>query len=450
MASADQASADAGRDRLLLGEVLYFSADPGETAESPAVHHWPDGALWIRAGHVHRCGTRAVVQAACAADPAAAGLAVDDHRGRLILPGLVDCHLHYPQVGVMASWGRQLLDWLENYTFPAELACADFAEADRRAAFVLERLLAHGTTTASVFATSHAHSVDAFLARAEALDLRMLCGKVMMDRHCPAGLRDSVADNHRDLPDLIARWHGRGRLRYSLTPRFAPTSSPDQLALAGELFASRPDLHLQSHLCENAAEIAWVRALFPAAEDYFSVYQQAGLAGPRAIYGHCLHLAPRERAALAATGTAVAFCPTSNLFLGSGVLDISTLLDDGIAVGLATDIGGGSSLSLIRTLAAAYQHSQLAGRPLAPLRAWYLATLGGARALGLDAFIGSFTEGREADCVVLDSGGIAELDWRLAEATDLPARLFALAMLGDERCVRATYILGAPRMQRAQ
>lgn len=447
-ALTDPATSD--QTRLLLGEVLYFSADPGDDPDSPAVHHWRDGALWIVDGRIRASGDRRAVEAQLAADPlTAARTTLDDQRGRLILPGLIDCHMHYPQIGVMASWGRQLLDWLENYTFPAELACADRSEAARRAAFVLRRLLAHGTTTASVFATVHAHSVDVFMQQSEALGLRMLCGKVMMDRNCPADLRDSVEDNRMELPALIARWHGRGRLRYTITPRFAPTSTPEQLALAGELFASRADLHVQSHLSENAAEIAWVRELFPAAADYFEVYQRAGLAGPRSIYGHCLHLGPRERAAVRESGSAVAFCPTSNLFLGSGVLDAAGLLDEGIAVGLASDIGGGNSLSLIRTLAAAYQHSQLAGRPLAPLRMWYLATLGGASALQLDPLIGSFLPGREADCVVVDWQAIPELDWRVNEAADLAERMFALAMLGDERCIFATYVLGQPVHERA-
>ena len=438
-------AAPGGPDRLLLGELLHFLGDPGDDATSPQIVHEPDGALWIRAGRVHDCGSRSRIEAAVAA-AAAAGhgttVEVHDHRGRLILPGLVDCHMHYAQIGIMASWGRQLLDWLERYTFPAEAAFADPAVAVQTARFVLERMLAHGTTTASVFATVHPHSVDAFMAEAARIGMRLLCGKVMMDRNCPENLRDSVRENESEIPRLIERWHGRDRLRYTLTPRFAPTSSPAQLHLAGELYRSRPDLHLQSHLSENSAEISWVRELFPQCVDYFSVYQSEGLEGPRAIYGHCLHLTPREREALRVSGTAVAFCPTSNLFLGSGVLDITAMLDAGIAVGLATDIGGGSSLSLIRTLAAAYQHSQLAGAPLAPLRAWYLATLGGARALGLSAHIGNFCAGQEADCVVIDCTTIAELAWRVERTDTLAEKMFALAMLGDERCVHATYVMG--------
>ena len=428
---------------LLLGEVLHFRADPGERESGPSIAHESDGALWIADGRVRACGPRQEVEATVRATLGERPWPeVHDHRGRLILPGLIDCHMHYPQVGVIASWGGQLLDWLEGYTFPAEATFADPAVAAASAEFVIRRLLAHGTTTASVFATVHAHSVDAFMEVAERHGLRMLCGKVMMDRNCPSGLRDSVESNLGDIPRLIERWHGRGRLRYTLTPRFAATSTPAQLELAGALFRSRPDLHLQSHLSENAAEIAWVRELFPLASDYFGVYEEAGLAGPRAIYGHCLHLGARERAAMRSTGTAIAFCPTSNFFLGSGVLDISGVMDSGTPVGLATDIGGGSSLSLIRTMAAAYQHSQLAGHPLPPLRAWYLATLGGAHALGLADQIGNFEPGREADCVVLDFAAVPELAWRVERAQTLAERMFALTMLGGECCVHATYIQG--------
>lgn len=436
--------------RVLLGEVLWLEGDPGDDPHSPLVRHWSDGAIWLRDGQVAASGARTTVLAQVQRAAGAQPVPVDDHRPGLILPGLIDCHLHYVQVGMLASWGRQLLDWLRNYTFPAEAACADPRHAEALAGFVLDRLLAHGTTTASVFASVHAHSVDAFMEGAAARGLRMLCGKVMMDRNCPAGLQDSVATNAQELPALIQRWHGHGRLRYTLTPRFAPTSTPAQLALAGALFQAHPDLHVQSHLSENHEELAWVRSLFPDAPDYLAVYEQAGLTGPRSIYGHCLHLTPRERAALAQGGTAVAFCPTSNLFLGSGTLDAVSLLDAGVAVGLATDIGAGSSLSLLRTLGAAYQHSQLAGRPLSPLRLWYLATLGGAQALGLDGLIGQLAAGHEADCVVLDAGGIPELALRVRHAGTLAERLFALAMLGDERCVRATYVAGHCRHDRQQ
>lgn len=435
------------RDRLILGQVLHFLGDPGEADSAASYAHFPDGALWIVDGRVAAVGPRAAVEAGLAPERLAAATR-HDYGDKLILPGLIDTHCHYPQAAVIASFGRQLLDWLNDYTFPAEQAFADPQVAARTADYFLDRLLAHGTTTASVFATVHATSVDAFMAAAETRQLRMLAGKVMMDRHAPPALCDTVAQAERDCVALIERWHGRGRLRYSVTPRFAPTSSSAQLQLAGELYRSRPDLHVQSHLAENPGEIAWVRSLFPDCRDYFDVYARHGLAGPRTIYGHCIHLSAVEQAEMAASGSAVAFCPTSNLFLGSGFFNHAAAVDAGLRVGLATDVGGGTSFSLIRTLDEAYKVSQVHHRPLPPLRAWYLATLGGAQALHLDGFIGNFETGKEADFVVLDPLATPELAFRLDGGAGLAETLFALLVLGDERCVAATHVLGEPAFTR--
>jgi guanine deaminase len=429
--------------QLLLGQILHFVGDPGEQDAPASYQHFADGALWVVDGRVAAVGPRAQVEAAI--PPATrARIARHDYGQQLILPGLVDTHCHYPQSGIIASFGRQLLDWLNDYTFPAETAFADPAVARRCARYFLDRMLAHGTTTASVFATVHAVSVDALMAEADQRRLRLLTGKVMMDRNAPPALCDTVASAERDCVDLIERWHGKGRLRYSVTPRFAPTSSPAQLALAGALYQSRPDLHVQSHLAENPDEIAWVRALFPDARDYLDVYARHGLLGPRSIYGHCIHLSERETREMADTGTSAAFCPTSNLFLGSGFFNHAGAVDQGIRVGLATDVGGGTSFSLIRSLDEAYKVSQVHRRPLPPLRAWYLATLGGARALHLDDHIGNFEIGKEADCVVLNPHATPELAFRLENSPrpSLAETLFALLILGDERCVRATHILG--------
>lgn len=427
--------------RLVRGQILHFLADPGEFDAADSYRYFPDGALWLRDGHVADLGPYDLL--AERIGPAAlATAAVDDYRGKLILPGLVDTHCHYPQSGIIASFGRQLLDWLNDYTFPAEAAFCNPEVAATTADYFVERLLAHGTTTASVFATVHPESVDAFMGAAERHGLRMLSGKVMMDRNAPDNLRDTVADAERDCLALIERWHGRGRLRYSITPRFAPTSTPAQLALAGELYRSRPDLHVQSHLAENPDEIAWVGELFPHCRDYLDVYRHYGLVGPRSIYGHCIHLAPVEIEEMAHFGGAAAFCPTSNLFLGSGFFNHPAAAEAGIRVGLATDVGGGTSFSLIRTLGEAYKVSQLHQRPLPPLRAWYLATLGGARALYLDDFIGNFAPGKEADFVVLDPHATPELDFRLKGGESLAGRLFAMMILGDERCVVATHVMG--------
>ena len=426
---------------LVRGSILHFLADPGADDDAAAWQYIEDGALFIQDGHVRHCGTW---QDALAALPELSRESARyfDYRGKLILPGFVDAHVHYPQLRVMGSFGRQLLDWLEHYTFPAEASFADRNVAEQTSDFFLDRLIAHGTTTASVFPTVHAHSVDAFFEAAEARKLRMLCGKVLMDRHCPENLRDTAQSAWDDSQALIARWHGKARLRYSVTPRFAPTSTEAQLKVAGELFASAPDLHLQSHLSENQRELAWVGELFPGRANYLDVYDHFGLIGPRSIYGHGIHLDAGERTRLAETGTALAFCPTSNLFLGSGFFNFHALSQAGVSIGLASDVGGGNSLSILRTLAAAYQVSQAQHHVLSPWRAWYLATLGGARALALDQFIGNFTPGKEADFVVLDATAIPELAFRWGFAESVADRLFALMMLGDERCVAATHVLG--------
>lgn len=447
-AAADEASPPAGQRHVLVrGQVLHFLADPGPHDDPAAWRYFDDGALWVADGRVVVAGPWAEVSAAL--PPAVRKAAtLHDYSGRLVLPGFVDTHLHYAQAGIMGAFGRQLLDWLKDYTFPAEARLADLSEAERAAAFAVERLLTHGTTTASVFGTVHAHSVDAFLAVAEARRLRMLCGKVLMDRNCPGILRDTAESGIRDSLDLIARWHGRGRLRYSLTPRFAPTSTPTQLRLTGELFASQPDLHLQSHLAENRAELAWVAALFPERAGYLDVYAHFGLLGPRAIHAHCIHLSDAERRTMAASGSAAAFCPSSNLFLGSGFFDHAASLAAGLRVGLATDIGAGTGFGLLPTLRDAYCVSQACGTPLGALRGFYLATLGGARALYLDDFVGSFAPGREADFVVLDWAASPELAWRMERTASLPERLFALTILADPRCVVATHVLGEVAWQR--
>lgn len=429
---------------LVRGQLLHFLDDPGANDACPGCAYFEDGGLLIESGRVKDCGPWEALSASLT--PATR---LFDYRGKLILPGLVDTHLHYPQAGIMAAFGRRLLDWLNDYTYPAERAFADPDLATPCAEHVVRQLLANGTTTASVFATVHAHSADAFFEVARRHRLRMLCGKVLMDRHCPEALQESVSDAERNTRDLIERWHGLDRLRYSLTPRFAPASSPALLELTGALFNAWPTLHLQSHLAETREELAWVRQLFPDRAGYLDVYDHYGLLAERSLFAHCIHLTPDEWQRMAETGAAAAFCPSSNLFLGSGFFDLGSARATGLQVGLATDIGAGTSFGLIQTLSDAYKVSQFTDTPLTPLRAWYLATLGGARALALDDFIGNFLPGKEADFVVLDLAAHDTLAWRCERAATLAERLFALMMLGDERCVVATHVLGEAAFVRA-
>ena len=421
----------------LRGSILHFLRDPGAEADPAAWEHWDDGALKIVDGHVAAMGPAAqVLSSRAAAD------VVHDHSGKLIVPGFVDTHVHYAQVDVIASYGRQLLDWLNDYTFPAERAFADPEHAQQIAGLFLETLLRHGTTTAAVYPTVHKQSANAFFEQAQQCNMRMVCGKILMDRNCPDYLRDDVAGAEQDCRELIQRWHGKGRLGYALTPRFAPTSTPQQLAMIGRLYVENPGVWMQTHLAENVDEIKWVKALFPEARSYLDVYDRFGLLGPRSVFAHCIHLDEIDRARFVASESAMSFCPTSNLFIGSGFFDLDAARTLGVRVGLATDVGGGTSYSMLQTLAEAYKVLMTHGQRLNAWRGFWLATLGGAECLSLDDKIGSFQVGKEADCVVLDWAATPVLARRTEVARTLEERLFALMMLGDDRAVAATYIEG--------
>lgn len=426
------------RTTAFRGEVLHFLRDPGDAADPAGAYEYlEDGMLVVRDGCVAEVGPARDVLGRLPA-----GTQVVDRCGKLLLPGFVDCHIHYPQTDVIASYGEQLLEWLEKYTYPAERAFADPAHAGAAAEFFLDELARNGTTTALVLGTVHPQSVDAFFAAARARGMRMIAGKCLMDRNCPDFLRDTAASGYADSRALIERWHGCDRLLYAITPRFAASSTEAQLARAGALAAEFPDVFVHSHLAENRAEVAWVRQLFPWARSYLDVYARSGLVRPRSVFAHCLHLDEEDRALMAERGALAAFCPTSNLFLGSGLFDLRAADRAGMAVGIATDVGGGTSFSMLRTLAEAYKVAQLAGQPLSAFRALYLATLGGARGLRLDDRIGSFAPGREADFVVLDPAATPLAARRIARARSLAERLFALMMLGDDRFVAETYVLG--------
>ena len=428
--------------RALRGEIVHFLADPADCGAA-ALAHFADGLLIIRDGRVADCGPAEQLLGQLPAD-----CTVDDQRGHLIMPGFVDTHVHYAQTDIIASDGEQLLAWLEKYTFPAERRFADPAHAAEVAAFFCDQLLRNGTTTAMSFATVHAQSVDALFAAAQARRMRMIAGKVLMDRNCPDFLRDDAHSAETDSRALIARWHGRDRLAYAVTPRFAPTSSSAQMALAGRLYAEHPGVYLQSHVAENRAEVAWVAELYPQARSYLDVYDHYGQLGPRSIYAHCIWLDDSDRARMAATGAAMSFCPTSNLFLGSGLFDLERPHALGVRGARATDVGAGTSFSMLTTLNEAYKVLQLQGQKLSAARAFYLATLGGARSLYLDEHIGSFAPGREADLIIIDPAATALLARRSAAAQTLAERLFALMMLGDERCIAETRILGETAFRR--
>ena len=430
----------------IRADFLHCLSDPGiDGSNAAAIEHVRDGLLIIRDGRIERLAPADTILPLLGPD-----VAVHDHRGSLVVPGFVDTHVHFPQVDVIASHGSQLLDWLERFTFPEERRFAETSHAQQTAEFFLDRLLENGTTTASVFCTVHPGSVDAFFGAAEARGLLMVAGKCLMDRNAPEGLRDTADGGIADSRALIERWHGRARNRYSITVRFAVTSTPGQLALAGQLAADYPTVQLQSHVAENRDEVAWVGRLFPQRRSYLDVYDHYGLLRERAVYAHCIWLDDVDRARLSATGTAVSFCPTSNLFIGSGLYDLRQGLAAGNRIGVGTDVGGGTGYSMLRTLGEAYKVQQLLGGGLHPAFALYLATLGGARSLYLDDRIGSFLPGRDADFAVLDPGATPLLARRTALREDPLDTFFALTTLADDRVVSETWARGMPVHRRLQ
>lgn len=430
MAITDQVGLQAYR-----ASVLHFSNDPAFHQQAYAWHE--DGLLIVDDGKVQAAGDYARLK-----DSLPQGTAVQDYRGKLIIPGFIDTHIHYPQTDMIASPAPGLLPWLETYTFPTERKFSDPEHAGEVARFFLDQLLRCGTTSAMVYCTVHPESVEAFFTASEASNLRMVAGKVMMDRNCPAFLRDTAERGARESEDLIKKWHKRGRQLYAITPRFAPTSTEAQLQLAGELARAYPDTYLQTHVAENTDEVAWVRSLFPKARSYLDVYDQYGMLRPRAMYAHCIWLDDADRARMAETRSAVSICPTSNLFLGSGLFNFERADAQQVPLSLATDVGGGTSFSMLQTMNEAYKVARLGGTFLPALRMFYLATLGGARSMQLEGTIGNFIAGAEADFIVLDPQATPLLARRSARTDSLEELLFALALLGDDRTVAATYAAG--------
>ncbi|MEO0366637.1 MAG: guanine deaminase [Pseudomonadota bacterium] len=424
--------------------VAHCLADPGDDQDSDNVEIFPDGVLIVEDGRVADLGPAERLLPTLGPD-----CEVHDFSDNMILPGMVDCHIHYPQTDIIASYGTQLLDWLNTYTFPFEAKFADLDYARETARFFVEELLRNGTTTALVFATVHAHSVDALFEEASKHDLCIAAGKVLMDRHCPENLRDTAEQGYRESRDLIERWHRQGRNHYAITPRFAPTSTLEQLQLAGQLASEYPDVMIQTHLAENRSEVDWALSLFPDSESYLGIYKDAGLLRERSVFAHCIHLDDHDHQEMAAHDASIAFCPTSNLFLGSGLFDLATARSHGIRVGLGTDVGGGTSFSQFATLAEAYKVLQLQGQSLNSGRGLYLATLGGAQALHLDDKIGNLQLGKDADFIVLDLDSTALLERRMAHSTSVHDRLFAQFTMADDRAILSTYVKGKRCFQQA-
>jgi len=399
-----------------------------------------DGVLLLEAGRIV-----ALHPWASLASPPAE---VIDLRGRVIVPGFVDTHIHYPQTEMIGAYGEQLLQWLDQYTFPVESQyhCADHAAA--MSAFFLQQLLANGTTSALVFGTVHPQSVEALFSAAEALEMRLIAGKVMMDRHAPDALLETPEQSYADTQALIERWHGRGRLSYALTPRFAPTSSPALLEKVQQLRQRYPDVWLHTHLSENPEEVAWVKALFPQHDGYLDVYHRHQLTGRRSLFAHCLHLEEKEWQCLHDTDSAIAFCPTSNLFLGSGLFNLKRSWQQGVRIGIGTDVGAGTTFNMLQTLGEAYKVGQLQQYRLSAAEAFYHATLGGAHALDLHHHIGNFAPGKEADFVVLDPAVSPLQRLRIDNSKDIWERLFVLMTLGDDRNIAQTWVNGRAVWQR--
>ncbi len=422
--------------------ILHCLRDPGDDNEplaSGAVEYFEDGLLLVVDGYVDYVGP-----ANDKLKTLPSNMQIIDYEGQLIIPGLIDCHVHYPQIDIIASYGERLLDWLEKYAYPAERKFVDANYAQEVAEFFVEELLRNGTTTACVFATVHPQSAEAIFEAASKAGMRLISGKVLMDRNCPEDLRDDPQTAYKQSRQLIEKWQGHERLSYAVTPRFALTSSEKQLREAGRLLQEYPDVYLQTHLAENEEEVEQVGRQFPWSRSYLDVYENFELLRERSIFAHCIHLNDDDRKQLAEKGAAIAFCPSSNLFLGSGLFDLHAARQCNVRLGVGSDVGGGTSLSMLRTLGDGYKVQQLRGEKLTPFGAFYLATLGAAKALYLDDKIGSFAKGKEADFIVLDPARI-DLLQRGGGKNDICHRLFAMFFLGDDRIVREAYLMGQAR-----
>jgi guanine deaminase len=421
---------------LLLGQTLAFTGDPFQSDWNEVTRVSARGGVLVEGARISAVGEADDLRRA---HPDAQ---VTDYGTALITAGFVDAHMHYPQTGIIASWGKQLIDWLNTYTFPEETRFADRAYADDVAGRTLDLALAHGTTTLTSFCTIHPQSVDAFFGAAAQRNMAVIGGKTCMDRNAPDGLRDTAQSAYDDSKALLQKWHGKGRATYAITPRFSPTSTPEQLEALGALWGEFPDCPMQTHLSEQIPEIEWVRSLFPEARDYLDTYEKFGLLGPKGLYGHSIWLEERERSRLSEVDASVVHCPTSNTFIGSGLFDLMGLASAGLRVGLATDTGGGSSFSMLHTMAAAYEIGQLRGVSVHPAQLMWLATEGSARALHMSGEIGRLGAGAMADITVLDLGSTPAIKQRTDRAAHIWDALFPTIMMGDDRAVRDVWVAG--------
>ena len=414
--------------------ILHFLSDPN--AQSAAVQYFADGLLLVEDGLIKQCGDYNVLKTRCS------DVLIIDYSGHLIMPGFIDTHTHYVQTDVIASHGAQLIDWLNDYTFPAECRYSDKAIAQNGAEFFIKQCLKNGTTTAMVFPTVHPESVDAIFTEAAKFNMRFISGKVLSDRHVPKDLSDTPQSSYDDSKALIERWHNNQRLSYAVTPRFAPTSSEAQLEVAGRLFSEFEGVYCQTHVAENKAEVEWVKALFPKQRSYLDVYAHYDLLKKRSMMAHCIYLDDTDYKVMAETETSASFCATSNLFLGSGLFSLQSFMQHNIPVSIGSDVGGGTSLNMLQVLNESYKVCQMNGFSLTSLHGFYLATLGGAKALDCDHKIGNFEQGKEADFIVLNLNSTDIMRRRMKLVDNIEQQLFVLMMLGDDRAIHSTYIYG--------
>lgn len=425
--------------QALRGQVVTFKDSPFTAGIEAALVHHSDGIVVIHDGKIHDVG-----QADTIRQKYAGQLQLTEYGDAIIMAGFIDCHVHYPQTQIIGAYGEQLIDWLNKYTFIAEQQFADKEHSRKIAKVFLQECLRAGTTTATVYCTVYPQSVDAFFEESEKLNMRNIAGKILMDRNAPDALTDTAQQGYDETKKLIAKWHDKGRQLYCVTPRFAPTSTPEQMEMTGAVWKEHPGTYLQSHVSENQNEVAWVKDLYPQSKGYLDVYDRYGQLGPRSIYGHGIHLTDGEFQRLHETGAAIAHCPTSNLFLGSGLFNLQKAMHGPhpIRVGLATDLGAGTSFSQLQTLNETYKVAQMRGFPLSSIHAFYLATRGTAQALYLEDRVGSLQAGMEADIVVLDLHSTPIIRTRMSYVQDIEEALFVLMTMGDDRATRATYVAG--------